>query len=177
MLKRDFTNGDGIILLHRALVKSNFDGLKFWNPRFSWFSDFWLYHRASGSLIFKFEYTRLLHTNTRKIPNHEKCDLRTSQNVKNRPFWKRCAQIVLESWNSKPFMKILSFVILIIRNFDTLESWTFKDSKLWNLKEWRLENLRIGNLKSWRVETYLKTYDWNLAICEVEMEQTTFSKT
>ena len=41
ILKRHFQNGDGIILLHEAPVKSKFDGSESWKPRCSWCSDFW----------------------------------------------------------------------------------------------------------------------------------------
>ena len=53
-IERHFQKRDGIILRHRALVKSKSDGLKSREPSFSWFSEFWNPEEPS----FEFEYAR-----------------------------------------------------------------------------------------------------------------------
>ena len=59
--------GDAIILLHGALVRSNFPGFIPQNPEFHDFLDHWKCHRPLGAHMFDFGSAKFLQRNTREI--------------------------------------------------------------------------------------------------------------
>ena len=84
-----FQNRDSITLLHGALARSNFDGLKSDKLGFHDFSDYWKCHRPLGTRIFDLGSAELLQRiqeNPESFCEHIFANLRISE---NRNVWKR----------------------------------------------------------------------------------------
>ena len=116
-------DGNGIILLHGAPIKSNFAGLKSRKPLFQ---DFWN-SVTLWTLIFEFGYAKLPHKYNR-IPNR---------------IWKTYYLRISEYQNRFWEINVLRFRRVQFGIIGFLEIWTFEIMELW---KWNFGTLKLCNL-------------------------------